>query len=474
MKQTKYIGRSREGFSRAAVLLSRLMGLFLLVMGWNSCTDFVEVEPPKNVLVSGTVFDDPATVESALANIYYRIREQGMVSGNEGMTLLMGVYADELDYYGFDTGYAGFYNHTVLGGNDVVLAWWSHAYNLIYAANDILIGVMDSSVLTTEEKNRYMGQALFVRAYMHGLLANLFGDIPYITTTDYRINNEVSRMPLLEVYGMMVKDLNDAMVLLDGLEQNTSERVLPDKDVAKALLARTYLYMEEWELAVSLSSELLEAYDLEPDVEHVFLRTSSETLWQLKPGDSPRNTQEANQLVIQFIPGQSYALTNVLLEAFEPGDLRYVHWVGSQSNTDSTVTLYYAHKYKALFSEMESLEYPILFRLAEQYLIRAEARAHIGNLSGSQEDINALRNRAGLSNTMATTQDGLMDAIVQERRVELFAELGHRWFDLKRTESAGQVLGPLKVNWRASDVLLPIPENELEANPNLAPQNEGY
>src|SRR5690606_20627579 len=126
---------------------------------------------------------------------------------------------------------------------------------------------------------------------------------------------------------------------------------------------------------------------------------------------------------------------------FEPGDLRAGHWVGSISDSDNSITLSFAHKYKALFSEMESLEYSILFRLGEQYLIRAEARAQMGALAEAREDLNAIRNRAGLPNSTANPSTELLDAIMQERRVELFAEQGLRWFDLKRTGFDAAVMG---------------------------------
>jgi len=328
--------------------------------------------------------------------------------------------------------------------------------------------------LTLEEKDRFKGQALFVRAYFHSLLVNIYGDIPYITTTDYRENNEVSRLPLVDVYDNIITDLTDAVDLLEVMEGNSGERVLPGQDVAKALLARMYLYTEQWELAASMATDLIDTYSLEMDINHIFLKASPETIWQLKPGDTPRNTQEANQLVIQFIPGQIYALSDTFLQAFEAGDLRYTNWVGSISNTDNTVTLHFAHKYKALFTETESLEYSILFRLAEQYLIRAEARAHLGSIPGAQEDINAIRNRAGLANTLANNISDVLEAIIHERRVELFTEQGHRWFDLKRTGNASEVLSSIKPNWQGTDILFPIPETELETNPNLLPQNSGY
>lgn len=450
------------------------IAIFILAIGLFGCSDFVEVGPPKNILVSETIFNDPATVEAALANILFKMREQGMVSGNFGLTTAMGMYADELDYYGFDTDYSQLYLHSVIPGNNTILGWWGQAYNLVYSANDIIKGVENSDALTSEEKDRFKGQALFVRAYAHSLLVSLYGEVPYITTTNYLNNNQASREPVVTVYDNIITDLIIAVDLLENIERISSERVLPDQWAAKALLGRMYLYVENWEQAAVIATELIDTFSLEADLNEVFLKESSETIWQFKPGENPRNTQEANQLIIQFIPGQTYALTDDLFSAFENGDLRKTLWTGSQSDSDGTVTLHFAHKYKATLTETESLEYSVLFRLSEQYLIRSEARAYLGDITGAQQDLNSIRNRAGLANTSANTRELLLERILQERRVELFTEHGHRWFDLKRTGKAGEVLGALKPNWKATDVLLPIPETEIEINPNLAPQNNGY
>lgn len=116
----------------------------------------------------------------------------------------------------------------------------------------------------------------------------------------------------------------------------------------------------------------------------------------------------------------------------------------------------------------------MVLRLAEQYLIRAEARVRQNNISGGQSDLNAIRNRSGLPNTTANDQGSLLLAIEQERRVELFTEWGHRWFDLKRTERAEAVLSPFALkDWQSTDVLFPIPQTEREINSRLT-QNEGY
>lgn len=448
--------------------------LWIMVLGTLGCSDFVEVDPPKNTLVAERVFSDPSTVESALANLYFSLREEGMVSGNSGFTTLLGIYADELDYYAFNGDVVQLYRHTVTPQNSVLLGWWTQGYQVIYAANDIIAGVESAKGLTAMEVERYKGQALFVRAYVHSLLVGVFGDIPYITTTDYAVNTNASRLDTDVVYEAIIEDLQQAVALMDGADIPVGDRVVPDADVARALLARMALYTQQWELAAATAGEVIAAFPLEPNLDQVFLKESGETIWQFRPGNDLRNTQEANQLVIQFIPGQRFALTSSLLDAFEEGDGRLERWTDELSDSDGTLTLSFAHKYKALFNETQSLEHSIVFRSAEQYLIRAEARAQLGNLVGARQDLNAVRNRAGLGNVNLAGQSELLEAIYRERRVELFAEQGLRWMDLKRTGRATEVMEPLKPNWEDTHVLLPIPESELEINPNLLPQNSGY
>jgi hypothetical protein len=115
-----------------------------------------------------------------------------------------------------------------------------------------------------------------------------------------------------------------------------------------------------------------------------------------------------------------------------------------------------------------------VLRLSEQYLIRAEARARQGDLIGAKDDLNVIRNAAGLGNTIAVTDIAIIDAVLRERRVELFTEYGHRFFDLKRYGTVNAILSLVKPGWEVTDSLLPLPETELLVNPNLLPQNPGY
>ncbi len=475
IENIKHNSFSKNDFFKNLIKITKFGLLSLFFLGLEACSDFVEIDPPKNTLVTETVFEDASTVESALANVYYKMRDDGMVSANFGLGILMSSYSDELDYYNFNSKFLNIYNHNLINTDDTALSWWTHAYNIIYAVNDIINGVDNSNTLTIAEKEEFKGQALFVRGYMHSLLVALYGDVPYITTTNYLENNTVSRMPESQVYDNIIADLSEAIGLLDDTD-NSGEKVIPNRLAAKALLARIYLYTENWELAEETSSEVISAFSLESDITKVFLKESSETIWQFKPGDYPQNnSQVAQWLIIQFIPGQSYAVTSNLLAAFEMDDLRLDNWIGSYTSNDGLTTLHYAYKYKeTLNTTTESLEYHIIFRLAEQFLIRAETRAKLGNISGAQQDLNIIRNRAGLPNTTASTMNDLIGAILKERFVELFTEQGHRWFDLKRTGKASEVLSSIKANWAETNILFPIPANELELNSNLKPQNPGY
>ena len=106
--------------------------------------------------------------------------------------------------------------------------------------------------------------------------------------------------------------------------------------------------------------------------------------------------------------------------------------------------------------------------------MRAEAFLNLGNMSASQADLNKIRLRSGLPPLDISSPSLMLEAIVEERRHELFTEYGHRWFDLKRLGIAKNVLAPIKQGWKDTNVWLPIPEKEIIANSNLQPQNKGY
>jgi hypothetical protein len=213
-------------------------------------------------------------------------------------------------------------------------------------------------------------------------------------------------------------------------------------------------------------------YKIDENLNTVFKSSSNETIWQLKPVDPSVNTWEGNQILspgFGFKP--TYLVSDDLLNSFEENDKRKLEWV--KCDTFAGKVICYPYKYK-VSSGRPLTEYYVVLRLAEQYLIRAEARANQNKISGAQDDLNVIRKRAGLDNITANDQSSLLNAIARERRLEFFAEWGHRWYDLKRSNEADSVLGRFNpATWQPTDTLWPIPESQVRLNPALT-QNPGY
>ena len=451
--------------------------LILYGLLFTGCEDFVEADDPMGQIPNQMVFEEEGTATAAVTTLYSKLRDEVLLTGQpHGLTALMGLYADEFDAYSTDHSNAiyAFYGHTIIASNEQVRSVWDGAYQLIYMSNSAIEGLDASSALSDEVRSQLKGEALFVRALTHFHLVNLFGDVPYVTTTDYLVNQDVTRMPVQTVYEHIIADLLQAKSLLTD-EYVSGERVRANRYVVAALMARVYLYMQRWQEAESESTVLIDnasLFQLESDLNNEFLKESRSAILQLKPKNAGDNTWEAGNLLFITGPPPFVALSSGFMESFEAGDLRKSSWVSEVS--DGSQSWYAPYKYKQRENTGTSLEYSIAFRLAEQLLIRAEARAHLGNLNGARQDINTIRNRSGLPDTDAVVQPDILQAILKEKKVELFAEHGHRWFDLKRLGIAAEALASVKPNWKPTDVLLPIPESELLMNPNLAPQNAGY
>ncbi|MDR7371066.1 RagB/SusD family nutrient uptake outer membrane protein [Flavobacterium aquidurense] len=452
------------------------INIILLLFVLNSCDSFVDVDLPKSQLNSSAVFQEYMTANTAITDIYSKIRDKGFLAGNNsGLSNKLGNYTDEMVPFGNPSNTSfNFYYNSVLATTPEVTQYWNYAYNQIYAANEVIEGVSNSTGLSPEQKNQLTGEALFIRALSHFYLVNLYGDIPFITQTDYRKNSVTGRMPIEEVFGYIIKDLENASILLTNNYSNL-QRVRPNRYVVKALLARTYLYSGAYAQASNEASSLINQtglFKLEQDLNRVFLISSSETIWQLQSANPGKNTEEGLQFIFQSTPPPVVALSTFLVNSFSQDDLRKSNWLRSRTNGIST--WFHPFKYKEQNNTPSSLEYSIVFRLAEQYLIRAEARAHQGDLIGAREDLNRIRNRAGLQNTVANNKEELLTDILKERRLEFFSEHGHRFFDLKRFNLLDSQLSVSKPGWKTSNALFPIPQNELLTNPNLGPQNPGY
>jgi hypothetical protein len=445
-----------------------------IVFTVESCDSFVDIDKPNSQLTSDDVFENRATAVAAMTDIYAQMRDNGILTGNRtGVGYLLGNYTDELVAY--ETGpYSAesFYNNALLPSEPLTSALWNSAYNQIYATNAVITGVENSKTLSDADRKQLKGEALFVRALNHFYLVNLFGDIPYVTSTDYRINSRLIRTSVNEVNANIRHDLEIAIPLLTQNYVSTG-RVRPNKAVAQSLLSRVYLYNNLWAEAANLASAVLNnesLYTLSPNLNEEFLKESKGTIWQFAPEYEGQNTAEAKAYIFRAGPPLSAALSNSLLNSFTSVDQRKKLW--TRGVTNGTESWYHVYKYKNDTDSGTTTEYSIVFRIAEQYLIRAEARAHQGDLIGAKDDLDKIRKRAGLPLTTAQSDLEIIADIMEQRKLEFFTEYGHRFFDLKRT---GKIDGALKnkTGWNNYASLWPIPQSELQTNP-LITQNPGY
>lgn len=450
-----------------------IYGIILFSLLFQSCDNYVAIEQPNSQLTSDAVFEDPATANAAMTGLYAKMRTNGIFTGSTvGASINLGFYADEFDNYS-NVAVNNFYTNSLFDGEGLVGTIWNTSYRHIYEANAIIEGAANSVSLPEANRNQLTGEALFVRALIHSYLVTIYGDVPYVTTTDYEVNSHVTRTPTATVYSRIIADLEQAAILLPEAYA-TTERVRPNRFAVKALLARMYLYTGDWAAASNNASAVINSslYVWEPDLDKIFLKASTTTIWQFMPNATGNNTAEGSALIFLTGPPTSLALRTDFVNSFASGDQRKVKWV--KAITSGGSTWYHAFKYKQKNPTASSMEYSIVLRLAEQYLIRAEARARLGELTNAKTDLNLIRNTAGLPNSVAVSGADIVGDVLNQRRFEMFGEFGQRFFDLKRTNQLDTVLQVSKPGWNHDDQLWPIPAIEFIANPNLNPQNPGY
>lgn len=441
----------------------------------SGCRKYLEIDQPKDQITSEAVFDNATNTLAAVNGLYtYALKPANFLTYQGDF--LMGINADEFTY-GLDN-YDGFMNNSMPAANNDLENIWTIFYQVIYQANGIIEKVPGSPV-SDSLKAIYISEAKIFRAFCHLYLTSYFGDVPLIKTTDVTVTARMARTPKATVLEAIATDLREAEAALPvGSVRNGRF----NKWMATALLARVYLYQQQWANAEAKASVLINSSDftLEPDLNKVFLRGSREAIWQINTAGGAYD----NYTIFAGInvPTTNSSLSTMsqmrpeLYNAFETGDARLTAWVGTA--TLSGTTFNYDYKYKSTSTPASSaaIEDYMLLRLAEQYLIRAEARAQQENLQGAVDDINAIRVRAGLTGIGVTTKSDVLLAIEQERRVELFGEgYGHRWIDLVRTGRVNAVMTAEKPDtWKSTSELLPIPATELANNPALTPNPSNY
>jgi len=449
------------------------------ILIFTSCESFVEVDIPNDKMVTETVFASDETAQSAMKGIYYELFNASFSGGTtSSISVLSGLSADVLEpISNNNTSLIQFVENDIFTDNSGARAIWNSSYNIIYLVNNLLEGVEVSEELSASLKERLEGEARFIRAFTYFYLVNLYKNIPLVLTTDYEVNSLIAQATESEVYEQINHDLQNARELL-GVDYMNNERYFVNKHAATALLARVNLYQEYWDQAKELSTEIINASSTYSLVNHeeVFIKNNQEAIWQISPagrGNILTWTAEGSTFI-----GTSYSsiqLRPEFVTKFDTTDLRLSKWIGSY--TSDVRDFNFVYKYKDRSSIDNITEYSVVLRLAEQYLIRSEARARTGELQGALEDLNKIRERSGLSLLSEENsnfgEEDIINLVVQERHKELFAEWGHRWLDLKRLNKASEILDPKKPKWEETDILYPIPAEERSKNPNLE-QNPGY
>lgn len=488
-------GRQKILFNSSNITLLFLSAFFLMIQ--TSCKKLVEVAPPITQVTGTNVYNTDATAIAVLTGIYSSMSQGSIYTGNSSLSLYAGLSADELSLYAGvpSSSVLTYYYKNSLYVNSTSAAgteFWTPNYTFIFLCNSAIAGLTAANGLTPSVQQQLLGESYFMRAFYYFYLVNLYGDVAMPTTTNYVVNETLPRTPQAAVWQQIIADLKQAQNLLstnylDGtLLNTTTERVRPTKWAASALLARSYLYTGDFhnaELQADAVINNVSLYSLDT-LNGVFLKNSTEAIWQLQPVNQGWNTADAQVFIIPptGLDGVNYqvSLSNSLMAAFEMGDSRKANWIDSV--TTNGVTYYYPYKYKSAIYGNPVTEYLMLLRLGEQYLIRAEAEVQLSDLTDGADDLNVIRSRANLSpisGTIAAGKSSLLGAIYHERQVELFTELGHRWLDLKRTNTVDAVMDavtPLKANgsaWQSYQQLYPLPLADILQDKQLV-QNLGY
>lgn len=387
-------------------------------------------------------------------------------------------------------------------GYESPLQVWQAAYSGIEKANWVLERVPDAE-MDEIRKSQIIGEAYCLRAFFHWTVTKNFGDVIVKTKASTSIGEAVvDKSPKADVYKQIYLDLDEAINRLPSYSSTTAKGRV-SKEVAMTIYAKAALYNEDWATALQKAKDVINSgkYALMPDIRDVFNVTKEElarqeNIWSFEGESATPN--RACQIPSLYGPknsdGPAYGKASfgsafayqAFFNSFDPIDERrllldttYVSLTGATVRQKDVTPITPKGVLVKKFMDPNSnggsyaINLPI-FRLSDVYLIAAEAEARVNGATVTAYDyINTVRNRANLPN-LAPGLDGttFIDAVLQERSWELFAE-ADRWYDLTRTDKFLTVI-PAAVNdvYPVRTLLpkhkyFPIPQDELNANPNL-------
>jgi hypothetical protein len=388
--------------------------------------------------------------------------------------------------------------------NATIFDMWIQLYRAVSFANFALGGIPDSPI-NEGLKTRLVGEASFLRAMMYFELVRLFGEVPLILEEDAEINP--GKNSVEEIYTLIINDLNVAVNSLPVSYEAGNGLGRATLGAAQAALARVHLTRGEWQLAADYASSVINSgtYALWPDFADAFRianENGQETVFGVGFGDAGGAISfwEVGQFNVRLLPrslntvipginAQGWQVaTWDLYDAFEEGDRRrevtFMTDIEGDPLDDPYIRKYWDEIGEPRGGNTEA-DFPLI-RYSDVLLMYAEALNELngGPNAEAYDAINQVRRRARFDGTedqpvledlSGLTQDEFRDAVLLERRKELVAE-GHRWFDLVRTGKLFELVPLAKegVTPQPFNVLFPLPQEEVDLNQNLLPQNEGY
>ncbi len=436
----------------------KLLIIAFLFLGVTACEDYIE-ETPVNLIGDEAVIEDLESLEAAVLGMY-----SSMQSGNqygELQVFMPGILSDEMEFTGTFPTKADMAVNNLTAENVTMRGVWSSPYLTIFIANTILERAANAG--TEEEIASFVAEAKFGRALALMNLVKFWGAIPMPLTSDVNVNSALGRTSEAEVYAQIITDLTEAAVALPNKSINGVNRAT--SMAATALLARANLYAGNVAAAGVAANAVITSgeYSLDPSYANIFDQTasSSERIFEIFASNQDQSSLGFFAQPVGLGGRYDYAPSRAFYAQIPDNDARKALIVPNATDA-SFAGFFVTNKYTDGPNGTDRAQ---VIRLAEMYLIRAEANSSVG-------DLNALRSRAGATPYGSYTSANLYN----ERKIELAFE-GHRWFDLRRSGTVDAVMSALKpASWQSTDVLLPIPQREIDQNPTLtqADQNPGY
>jgi hypothetical protein len=474
----------------------------LLICGFlpliQACTENLQ-ESPKTFISPENFFSNPASYESAVIGIYSNIG--GYYSSNPMMMREMFSDINGAPSASFEQALPTYRNgHEPFFYN--TRGEWSNSYSIIKNANFIL-SQLPGAPLDEATKNALTAEARFLRAYAYFQLVQFYGDIPLRTTPVENYSAvQAPKSSQEEVYNLIIEDLSYAE---SNLPENTAQQGRVYKAVATAMLAKVYLttagnplkktenYAKAKEKALSIINS--GKFSLIEDYARVFHNSkyTSESIWEklFVPGSGGNGlhgiSSTALGYVTMLVPAPWFTAS------FPKGDQRRAWGIKDQYKGPAGTLLnpFFQKFVNNTYTETGVtpsgaglLDYTIpIIRLAEIYLIAAEAENEVSGPANAYQYINVIRKRARVDKTDAThvpdlmglSKDQLRSAILMERKWELHSE-GSTWFDLKRTNTFSRI-----AETRGAELLNPIGNAnqtwyipDVEITNNNIPQNPSY